>query len=507
MKMLNKRVLKRYSFFKLALFSIFFLLVGNKLSAQAQVVPIQKQFFLPIERQALVAEQNNHLAFKPIIAKQLPLADSLHSVLVPYFRIGNTPNKSFVNRKLFNDHLIQLDSNQVKLSIDALVNLQFGQEERQDPRDISLYKNMRGFRMRLDLGSKLSIFSSFRENQANLPLYLSRRTRSNSMAYGQGRVKRFNDGFDFNMASSRISYQAADWLNLQLGHDKHFIGHGHRSMLLSDLSFNYPFARLQSSWFNGKLNYQNLFAIFQDIERVATSSQSEGLFERKQGVFNYLSYTPNKKFQIGLFEGVIFPSLDSSGNIPVGANFYFPMLFLNTAIEGNQRSGNTLAGIDLSYRMLKQVLLYGQLTAFDEQLANSSTQLGVKWFANKELTFQFEHNRQAHQSSQSLFHHLNESLTHPTQESFSELLVGVYFQRGRWLSRLVGNQIETSDDRVQFVDFCQAYLLNPSNNFTINLGAQWRNSNQEVTFVRPQQESLYVYVGLSTNFQNLYFNY
>lgn len=507
MKRSNKKGLKRPNLYRISLFSIFFLVVGAELLAQAQVVPKHKQFFLNVERLSLKAENLKHIAFQPIIAKQLPLADSLHTSLVPYFRIGNTPNKSFLSRKLFHDHLIQLDSGEVKLTIDALLNLQFGQEERQDPRDISLYKNMRGFRLRLDLGSKLSIYSSFRENQANLPYYLSRRTRSTSMAYGQGRVKRFNDGFDFNMASSRISYQAADWLNVQVGHDKHFVGHGYRSMLLSDLSFNYPFARLQSSWLNGKLNYQNLYAIFQDIDRVGSNSRSEGLFERKQGVFHYLSYALTKNLQIGLFEGVILPSLDSSGNIPVGANFYVPMLFLNTALEGSQRSGNTLAGIDLSYRMLKQFLLYGQLTSFDEQLAKPSSQIGLKWFMNKEFTLQIEHNQQAYRTTENLFHHLNESLNHPIQESFSELLVGVYFQRGRWLSRLVGNQIETSDDQIQFVDFCQAYLLNPSNNFTINLGAQWRNSNQEITFINPQQESLYIYVGLSTNFQNLYFNY
>ena len=77
------------------------------------------------------------------------------------------------------------------------------------------------------------------------------------MAYGQGRVKSFEEGYDFNMASSRITYTPTDYLNIQLGHDKHFIGNGERSLLLSDLSFNYPFIRLQSDWLNGKLKYQN----------------------------------------------------------------------------------------------------------------------------------------------------------------------------------------------------------------------------------------------------------
>ncbi len=97
------------------------------------------------------------------------------------------------------------------------------------------------------------------------------------------------------MASAYLSVSVNKHINIQAGHGKHFVGNGHRSLLLSDLAFNAPFLRVNSNWFNGKLQYQNLYTVYQDLNRLSTTTVSEGLCERKQAATHYLEFSPNHK--------------------------------------------------------------------------------------------------------------------------------------------------------------------------------------------------------------------
>lgn len=471
------------------------------ISAQNQALSLNKELFLTIEYQSLKNDLIVHRSLKPITQKDLK--DSLY---LAYLSIKKV-DKSFVSRKLFHEHLIQYDSGGVQFSIDPLLNLEIGRELADDPRDINLYKNMRGFMLRLNLGQKVSIESSFRENQANLPYYLSLRTRRNNVAYGQGRVKSFEEGYDFNMASSRITYTPTECLNIQLGHDKHFIGNGERSLLLSDLSFNYPFIRLQSEWLNGKLKYQNLFTLFQDIERLPGDGLSESLFSRKQGVFHHLSFSPNSVFNIGLFEGMIFPSLDSSGNVGVPVSYWLPLMYLNSLTSGSKRNGNTLLGLDWSLELFKKVLLYGQGSLFDERLSNLSLQAGVKWFAHTNLSLQLESNMQFFDKKENLFMHYSESLNSPVLTEHNEFLVGINWQRKRILAKVHANYIETNFEEIKTVNGSLSYMVNPASSLKYSLGYLHRESENKSNQQSIQPISSYFYFSLSTSLQNLYFNY
>ena len=285
-------------------------------------LPLNQTFDFELDRRLLSNDQIRHTSFKPILERETGFSEDDRRLTTPSLFFTRRSDKSFVARKLFHEHFISLDTGLVTLTIDPLFNLELGKELKDDPREINLFKNMRGFNIKLKVGDKVAIESSFRENQTNLPFYLDARTDNNQVAYGQGRIKTFkDDGFDFAMASSYISYSPSDRVNLQAGHGKHFIGEGHRSLLLSDLAFNYPFLKINSNWFDHKIQYQNLYTIFQDLERVAKSDAAEALFARKQSAFHYLEFNPNAKFSIALFEGVVFPSLDTTGNIDVGANF------------------------------------------------------------------------------------------------------------------------------------------------------------------------------------------
>jgi hypothetical protein len=479
-------------------------------------IPLNQSFNVELERQVLLSEEIVHSSFKPILVKDSKQEGAVNSLLTL-----NT-NKSWVGKRLFYQHFITLDSANFKLTIDPLINFEGGFDNEFDSRtSANLYKNTRGFVARLQLGKKVAIESSFRENQAVLPFYLHERVRTQraasgeGVAFGQGRVKTFKEnGYDFAMSSAYLSVSVNKHINIQAGHGKHFVGNGHRSLLLSDLAFNAPFLRINSNWFDGKLQYQNLFTLYQDLNRLTTITISEGLFERKQAATHYLEFSPNHKWSFGLFESTVFPSLDSSGNIPVGANFWVPVMFLNTLIEGQKKKGNSKVGVNISYKLARQVQLYGQAVLQSSVL---SIQLGTKIYLHKNVMLQVEYNQINAQSGVNLFSHYNESLAHPIAGFDADEFLGIaQFQKNRWLSRVSANAILNSDVDVAYIDLRQSFIVNPSYNFTIHVGTQVRRADISRSMIQIEPliagggyvlNSNFIYVGLSTNLQNIYFNY
>ena len=468
---------------------------------------------MPLNQSLLVQQEQNLVqkksiatsSFKPFIFSRIKNESDSTNLL---FINKRYENRSFAARKLFFEHLISLDTGLIHLSIDPLLNLELGEELSDDPRnnseEINLYKNTRGFNLKLAVGSKIAIESSFRENQANLPFYLDERTERTQMAYGQGRVKTFNEeGFDFSMSSAYISYDLKSNINIQAGHGKHFVGSGHRSLLLSDLSYNYPFLRFNTSWFGQKLHYHNLYASLQNLNRLPSSSLSENLFERKYAAFHYLEYKVGSHLSIGLFEGVIFPGLDSSGNQSTSVNYWLPVIYLNSLIEAPDRTGNSIIGLNIELQLFNQLKLYQQLAFYDEENNAIGFQSGFKWFLSSQFMFQAEVNNLNHSFRRNEYNHNGESLAHPIQAEALEVISIFQFRKDRWLSRLSNHYFDVNSNEILYIDFRQSYIVNPSNSLSLNIGVQHRDDGMNSTI----SQSTYLYFGLSTNLQNLYFNY
>lgn len=471
-------------------------------------IPLSQTFSVELERSINASDKIIHASFKPILQR-----DSKTDSAVKALQF-NRSDRSWVSRALFYDHFFLLDTGKVRLTVDPLFNLELGADSEFDSRtNANLFKNTRGFVARLELGEQVAVESTFRENQAVLPFYLHERTRLNQVAYGQGRTKAFKDnGFDFAMASAYISYSPSKKFNFQIGHGKHFVGNGSRSLLLSDVAFNAPFLRINSNWLDGKLQYQNLYTLYQNLNRLEVTTVSEGLFERKQAATHYLEYSPTAKINIGLFESTIFPSIDTTGNLPVGFNSFVPVIFLNTLMEGDNSIGNNKVGINLSYNLAKTIQLYGQLAL---QSGEAGFQLGAKLFPHKNIMLQAEFNS-FRNSQPNLFHHYNESLAHPLQEDASEVIGIAQFQKKRWLTRVAANAILMTEYDIVFLDARQSFIVNPSYNFTIHIGVNIRgvdefiNSTDGLSLPITGADVLnsnFIYFGLSTNLQNIYVNY
>src|SRR5690606_29042290 len=86
--------------------------------------------------------------------------------------------------------------------------------------------------------------------------------------------------------------------------------------------------------FQKKIYYQSVFAQLTNLNRLAATSSTEPQFERKAGTFHIIDFKPFSKFSLALFEGIIWQRRNAEGSLPVNANFFNPIPFFNSAVNG-----------------------------------------------------------------------------------------------------------------------------------------------------------------------------
>jgi hypothetical protein len=502
---------------------------------------------IPIEYQ-----QNKSSCFKPYIA----IAS----------QIKKDTSKSLFIRKLKKENLIIVNDTADKfhLTIDPLFNFEYGRDRADSSK--SFYKNTRGVLVRGDIGTKFSFESSFYENQATFVKYVDdyiKRTDnlfSNSANYpynvvpGQGRAKSFKkNGYDFAMASGYVSYSPSKHFNFQVGTGKHFVGDGYRSLLLSDNAFNYPFVRITSSF--GKFQYTNLYASFMNLTSggAKTPPGTELLFQKKAGNFQFLSWNANKRIQLGFFQGLIWQASDSMNRQHFNFNYFSPVIYNAALSEGLAGTNNVLLGWTLKFKITNSISLYGQYMLDDiatDFIKNSlhdkqGFQAGAKYFdlfGAKNLHLQIEYNRvrpytYASENSSQSYTHYNQPLADPLGANFKEAIAFLNYRIGDFfveakinyaitgkdsLGRNYGNTIFNSDNNalhganstvnemgqgvkttLRIFDFHIGYLVSPSTNFNILVGI----SNRSSTSVIENSQTNFVYFGIRTSLNNVYYDF
>lgn len=168
----------------------------------------------------------------------------------------------------------------------------------------------------------------------------------------------------------RMSYTPNKHFNFQVGVDQHFIGEGLRSMLLSDYSAPHPFAQMRTKiW---KVEFVNLYQFFR--ENVGTNVR------QKYASTHMLNLQATKRFQIGLFESVVFAPKDSSLNRGYELEYLNPFLFYRPTEYSIGSQDRLLIGANLSYQFSK-LMIYGQFV-LDEFVLNE-LMTRSRWWANK----------------------------------------------------------------------------------------------------------------------------
>lgn len=265
------------------------------------------------------------------------------------------------------------------LHINPVLYLQAGTEL---DNEVTPYLNTRGIRIRGMIGKRLGFFTYLSENQVVHPSYVRNYIQENRAVPGQGYYKRFKEnGQDYFSVTGYISFDVVPkYINLQFGHDKFFIGNGHRSLILSDASSKYLFLKLNTKiW---KFNYTNLFTEMRaDAFGFANNPLARDDFPRKYMTFHHLSLNIGKKFNLGFFESIVFGEPDSLGNVSYELSYLNPVIFYRAIEHQNGSLDNAILGADFKWLPFPGTMLYGQLV-FDEFLLRE-IRAGNNWWANK----------------------------------------------------------------------------------------------------------------------------
>ncbi len=536
-------------------------------------------FFIPV---LLTAQQNVPLNSvqdfdytridSPRVIKEIRTAGPPSHFFQPYIvkptEPERTKSKSFgsiLHRKIKKESLliIQDSSSKFSFTIDPLFNLELGRDLA-DTSGEKLYKNTRGFLLRGHIGSRFSFESSFYENQATFANYIDAYISSTDNLFpskynydynvipGQGRSKKFKaNGYDYAMASGYVSYSPIKVLNVQVGHGKHFVGDGYRSLLLSDNAFNYPYARITTAI--GNFQYTNLYTSFMNLTNGGNKIPPgiERLFQKKVGSFQTLSVNLFKRLGLGLFQGMIWEAADSTNRQHVNFNTFNPVIGVNALNYGLHGKNNVLLGFLFKLRVFKSISIYGQYVLDDikgkdtlEMRNKNGYQIGFKYFnafTIKNLRLQGEYNSvrpytYAASNPEESYTHYNQALAHPLGANFNEAIGklnyrikdffteiklnyivkgtdslftnfgGNVFKSDTFVSTPVGRQITTTQGiatTILYQDVHVGYLINRATNLNIVIGLSNRTEKAEGKTMHTQ----FVYVGFRTTLSNLYYDF
>lgn len=353
---------------------------------------------------------------------------------------------SWFGRKFFNEHTVQIQGEGYWFTADIAADLQVGRDFEESS---TTYNNTRAGIFQAGLGKRLNVFAVIYESQGKFAGYFNdlaisrgRRDTFQVSVPGRGIGEPFKDGFDYPVVEGYLTYEAADFIDIQFGRGKNFIGDGYRSLFLSDNPSPNAYLKMNTSFW--KFKYTNTWSSL----RNPNTSTDGGAFLTKYMATHYLSFNVNKRLNIGLFESVLFESEPNRG---FDWNFINPVLFYNMAEYGTgSRSGKSLIGLSYKYKWTDQINSYGQLIidefSVEEVRAGNKSwrnkfgfQMGVKYadaFKVDNLFFQLEYNQvrpytYSHNTLNLHYTTDNQPLAHLWGANFRELLFITRYKKDR----------------------------------------------------------------------------
>jgi len=381
---------------------------------------------------ALIQSPNSriHSAFRPLSGKSL---QALKDSLVPFLFSGFTaPRLSTEENKKNKFHLL------------PLLELEPGYSALS--RKILNYSGA-GLQVRYHSGRQFVAALNFFGGQATLPFYMDTVIRSGGILPEFGLTKQAGNAYRFGDINGYLSWTSKNRVfNLQAGRDKHFIGDGYRSVLLSDFAAPYPYLSAGANiW---KLQYNVWYTFFNDP---TAANGRRAAFRNKYGAFHYLSFNPHKTISIGIFENVIWRGSDTSQSRLYEINYLNPLVFYRPQEYALGSPDNSFLGLNVAFTVARRLKLYGQLGLDEFYLKEVRARSG--WWANKQawqggfkyvqafgvkgLMVQGEFNQvrpftYTHGLPEQNYAHYGMALAHPLGANFKEGLLLLQYLRGRW---------------------------------------------------------------------------
>jgi hypothetical protein len=332
-------------------------------------------------------------------------------------------------------HLFALDDTAFFLRVNPVIDFGFGNESGLDD---PLFINRRGIEIRGGIDRKVFFSSNIIEAQLRPPAHVRQFVERFRALPDAGLWKSYQRGFlsgdgayDYLSSSGYVGFRLTRHIGLQLGHGKHFLGDGYRSLFLSDFTKNYFYLKFNTRiW---RFHYQNIFAELAAREKEAGNV----VVPKKYMAAHYLGFRVTDRFSIGLFESVIFAREENRFEL----QYLNPVIFYRSIEHHVGSPDNVVLGVSARWDLFNTVRLYGQLV-LDEFRAdeffsdrhwwgNKFGFQGGVWYVNalgvRDLDVRLEYNRvrpftYSHYDSLGSYAHFNQPLAHPFGANFSEVL-------------------------------------------------------------------------------------
>lgn len=520
-------------------------------------IPFSHSYYAQFDDEMNQIGANNHTSSKPYAYADVNKYYNLQSA-----RKDLAINKqNWWGKKVFNENLVEIQGEEYWFTLNPIFDLQLGRSS--STNDVSTFINTRGIQFNGGLGEGLNFTTTIYESQGRFADYFNSYAESikpnggnPAIIPGIGIAKEFKtDAYDFPMAEANLSYTPSKFINLNLGYGKNFIGDGYRSLLLGDGASPYPYFKMNTTFW--KIKYTNIYTWLKDVRTEVTEDRT---YATKFAASHYLSLNVTNRWNIGLFESVVWTNRNDRG---FDMSFANPIIFYRTVeFASSARSGNALLALTSKYKLSNQINVYGQflLDEFslnDVKAGNKSWknkfgyQLGVKYynaFNIKNLLLQAEYNHvrpyvYAHSEAITNYGHNNQSLGHNWGGNFKEFIAIARYHKGRYFADAkvtVGSRgldfnsatdnfnygsniyLSYNDNRpfdtgvnigqgnkttIFIADLQAGYLLNPSTNMKLFGSLIYRdfNPNSE-TATAFKETTTWFSVGLRCDIFNWYFD-
>jgi hypothetical protein len=313
-----------------------------------------------------------------------------------------------------------------------------------------------GLHAKLNINDDFTFAGTFVGGNIQLPFFLDTSVAKQRVIpeFGQGYRSRHNTGYNLFEWQGYISYTPLNnkRFNFQIGRDKHFIGDGYRSLLLSDFAPPYPYFRINANvW---RIQYNVWYSWFYDV---STAQEIKSKYTDKFGTFHYLSYNIVPGLNIAFFENVIWRGSDTNQSRTFDPNYLNPVILYRPVEYSIGSADNSFIGLNLKAVLFRRLKLYGQVALDEFFLKEIRARRG--WWANKQgwqagfryvnalgtkgLSLQGEFNEvrpytYTHGLIDQNYGHYGYPLAHPLGANFRELLAMVEFRHNRQQFNICG---------------------------------------------------------------------
>ncbi len=518
-------------------------------------IPFSHSYYAQFDPAMNQVGSNNHTASKPYT----------YSEVSKYYNLESENEKLMKNktswwgRKIWNENTVALQGDGYWFTLNPIVDLQMGKST--SSTSTSSYINTRGVQVRGEIGSQLNFTSTIYESQGKFADYYNNYAVSiqpsggnPAIIPGMGIAKTFKtNAFDFPMAEANFTYTPNKFIDLQLGYGRNFIGDGYRSLFLTDGVTPYPYFKINTTFW--KIKYTNTYMWLKDVRDAVTV---DGTYASKYVANHYLSWNVTKRFNLGMFESVVWANQNNRG---FDMSFVNPIIFYRAVeISSSSKSGNALLGFTSKYKWNNQVNFYGQFLIDEFSLTEVKSgnnswknkfayQIGAKYFNafhidNLLLQVEYNHIRPyvySHSDVITNYGTYNQSLGHQWGGNAKELIAIARYHKGRYFAdakvtmgvrgldfdattNYGGNiYLNYNDNRpfdngvvvgqgnkttIFITDLQAGYLINPATNLKLFGSLIYRNFKPTLeTDTIKKESTTWFSIGLRCDIFNWYFDY